>query len=89
MQYQLYSGNQTIYTPGVKSGHMSQVPSQEGKPHVVDQLHLVKTSFSIEAYKQITIFSCNKYSEVISLLSVAHGRVTKAHSKNNPMVYKS
>ena len=69
----------------VDKPHWVDNPHIVDKPHWVDKPHMAKTSFSIEAYKQITIFSCNKYSEVISLLSVAHGRVTKAHSKNNPI----
>ena len=57
---QLYSEHQTIYTLRVKRSHMSKVYNHEGKMHMAGKRHVAKTCFSIEAYKQITIASCNE-----------------------------
>lgn len=44
---------------------------------------MAKSCFSKEAYKQVTISSCNEYSGVSSFLSVIPGRGMKAHFKHN------
>ena len=47
---------------------MSKVSNHKGKPHGA------KPCFSIEAYKQIAIASCNESSVVNLLLSATYGR---------------
>jgi hypothetical protein len=57
---QLYSEHQTIYTLVVKKNHMSKVSSHEDEQHMEGKRLMMKTHFSIKAYKQITIASCNE-----------------------------
>ena len=56
-----------------------------GKLQVTGKVHMTKTCFSTEAYKQTATASYNEYSEVNSLLSAAPGRAMKTHSKNKSM----
>lgn len=38
---------------------MCKVYNHKGKLHLESKLHATKTCFSIEAYEQITVASCN------------------------------
>lgn len=70
---QLYSDTQMIYTMKYKKSHMKKnMSNQKGKPQEV------KTCFSIESYKQITITSCNKLPDVTLFISTIAERGMKA-----------
>lgn len=62
---------------------MGKVSNHKGKSNVAGKLHVEKKWVFIETYKQIAVSSCNKYSEVNSLLSATSGKSTETHSKNN------
>lgn len=56
----LYSKHQTIYTLKFKKNQLSKLYNQK------DKLHVAKACFSKEAYKLVTITSCNKQSSMLT-----------------------
>lgn len=60
---------------------MSQVYSHEGQLHMVDRLPVAETCFTVEAYKQLVIASCNEQSEENSFLSDTPRKGMKANPR--------
>ena len=61
---------------------MRKVSNHMGTPSVAE------ACLSVEAYKQITMFSGDEESEINSLISATPGRGTKAQSKANAFFLK-